>query len=168
MKELKAFVGNAPHMIVREQDMVCVYNGCNVSPHPELSAPLCMDHAKKITVQVMLLNNTTVTQATPNFGRTNARKIAEPYAPGGRSRDGLVYFIRFGDRIKIGFTTSLKNRMKGLPYDEILALIPGTVSDEKKLHKKFDDIRITGEWFDHDHRLTDFIKTLPKHELLAA
>jgi hypothetical protein len=58
--------------------------------------------------------------------------------------------------------------MKNVPHDEILALVPGTLSTERMYHNKFDALRITGEWFDNDPRLTDFIKTLPVHESLAA
>jgi hypothetical protein len=126
-----------------------------------------MDHAKRLTVQVMLL-----TQKDPKPAPT--KKRAEKPATDlhrmdiPKEKQGIVYFIQFGDRIKIGFTTDLPTRMRTLPHDKILALIPGAMSDERKLHRKFDDIRITGEWFAADARLFDFIETLPRHELLEA
>lgn len=148
------------------RDVVCVWDGCGNDSHPHLSAPLCMDHAKRLTVQVVLL---TQKDPKPLATKKQAKAAADVHrmdTP--KERQGLVYFIQFGDRVKIGFTTDLPTRMKQLPHDKILALITGAVSDERKLHRKFDDIRITGEWFAADPRLFDFIDTLPVHDLLAA
>ena len=149
------------------RDVLCVWDGCSDDAHPHLEAPLCMNHAKRLTVQVMLLtakDQKPEKRAEPV--KRTASKLHRLDIP--KERQGLVYFIKFADRIKIGFTTDLPTRMKQLPHDQILALIPGAVSTERQLHKKFDDIRITGEWFANDPRLTDYIDTLPKHELLAA
>jgi hypothetical protein len=148
------------------RDVVCVWDGCGLDAHPHLTAPLCMDHAKKLTVQVMLLTAKDPKPSTKQQAKKHAAEVHRLHAP--KERVGLVYFIKFSDRVKIGFTTDLATRMRQLPHDEILAVIPGTVSDEQALHKKFDALRITGEWFDNDPRLTDFIKTLPVHESLAA
>lgn len=166
IKEFKAFAGNAPHIKTDTDSFVCVFKGCQDKPNPELSAPLCMEHAKKLTVQVMLLTSNTI---RPITGKMNNRAI-DRLAPKREraSKPGLVYFVQFGDRIKIGYTTNLDRRMEAVPNDKILALVAGSMADERKYHAKFDDIRITGEWFANDPRLTDFIKTLPKHELLAA
>ena len=62
------------------------------------------------------------------------------------------YYIRFGDRIKIGTSASLKGRLSTLPYDEILALEPGTVELERRRHQEFTNHLVPGqrEWF-HDH-----------------
>ena len=148
------------------RDVVCVWDGCGSDAHPHLTAPLCMDHAKKLTVQVMLL---TTKDPKPVTTRKQIKQVADLHRMDiPKERQGLVYFIQFADRIKIGFTTDLPTRMRQLPHDKILALIPGAVSTERQLHRKFDAIRITGEWFANDPRLTDYIETLPKHELLAA
>jgi hypothetical protein len=151
----------------RGRDALCVWDFCKNEPNEGLNAPLCMDHAKQLTVQVMLLTSNKVRPSRK--GMTNRAEPAHKPEPETRAaKKGHVYFIRFGDRIKIGFTTSVTTRMKNLPHDEILALVPGTLSTERMYHKQFDAIRITGEWFDNDPRLTDFIKTLPVHETLAA
>lgn len=62
-----------------------------------------------------------------------------------------VYYIRFGDRIKIGTSSSLKGRLNSLPHDEILALEPGSYAVERQRHRDFARLRIDGqrEWF-HD------------------
>jgi len=163
-------MASVPHRITKNadkfqriRDAVCVWDGCGSDPHPHLTAPLCMDHAKKLTVQVMLMTEKDPKPTPAQRAKRRASGVQVPEEP-----IGLVYFIKFSERIKIGFSTNVENRMKNLPHDEILALIPGTVSDEQALHKKFDAIRITGEWFANDPRLTDFIETLPVHETLAA
>jgi len=151
---------------VRGRDALCVWDYCNDVPSEDLGAPLCMNHAKQLTVQVMLLTSKTVRPISKTRTSTEHAHTATPETRA--TKKGHVYFIRFGDRIKIGFTTSVTTRMKNVPHDEILALVPGTLSTERMYHKQFDAIRITGEWFDNDPRLTDFIKTLPVHETLAA
>lgn len=148
------------------RDIVCVWDGCGNDAHPHLSAPICMDHAKKLTAQVVLLTTKDPTPSTTRQAKKQAGQARSEYGP--KEKLGLVYFIRFADRIKIGYTTDLPTRMKTVPHDEILALVPGTMADEKTLHRKFNSLRITGEWFANDPRLTDFIKTLPVHQALAA
>lgn len=169
MEQRKAFIGNAPHVKVTPESLVCVFTDCNADPNPELSAPLCMDHAKMLTVQVMLLTNTSVKTSSKRMaGTANVKKFTDPYSEDAKSRNGLIYFAQFGDRIKIGFSTDVTGRMKSIPHDKVLALIPGSFASERALHKKFDAIRITGEWFANDPRLTSYIATLPVHERLAA
>lgn len=63
------------------------------------------------------------------------------------SRQPVVYYLRFGERIKIGTTVSLISRLSDLPYDEVLAIEPGGSEVEAARHKQFAAFRITGEWF---------------------
>ncbi|MER7447820.1 GIY-YIG nuclease family protein [Microbacterium sp. NPDC097977] len=60
-----------------------------------------------------------------------------------------VYYIRFGDRIKIGTSSSIKGRLSTLPHDEILALEPGGRSLERERCREFSALRIDGQraWF---------------------
>lgn len=149
------------------RDATCVWDDCADEPHTELAAPLCMDHAKKLTVQVMLLTSNKISHVSKRMDN----KTEAAHKPDKLTRatpHGLVYFIQFADRIKIGFTTDLDNRLKNLPHDRILALVPGTVSTEKQFHNMFKDLRITGEWFAMHRKLLDYIGTIPKHEQLAA
>ena len=169
MKQHRAFVGNAPRPTVRAAWSVCAYDNCNADPNEELAAPLCMEHAKKVAVQVMLLTNTSVNPTMKGIGgKATAKKLAAPYSPQPRDRAGVVYFIQFGDRIKIGFTSDLKRRMQVLPHDKVLAVIAGTMTDERRCHEKFAHLRLTGEWFSAGPELLKFINKLPVHETLAA
>lgn len=54
--------------------------------------------------------------------------------------------------VKIGSTRYLPSRLKGiqtsLPYRVVvLAAVPGTEEDEKRLHSQFAPARLRGEWF---------------------
>jgi hypothetical protein len=77
-----------------------------------------------------------------------------------RSRRGTIYFVRAGERVKIGFTQNLKRRLSQLqtffPYPlELLMSVPGSLLMEQELHRVFSELNITREWF------------LPGPELLA-
>lgn len=51
--------------------------------------------------------------------------------------EGVVYYVRRGNAIKIGTTTSFVNRMRDLLPDEILAIEPGSYSVENARHQQF-------------------------------
>lgn len=63
--------------------------------------------------------------------------------------DGVVYFLRVGGHIKIGWTADLSKRMRGYhPDSTLLATKPGTRKDERALHRKFSHLTTHGrEWF---------------------
>ena len=63
-----------------------------------------------------------------------------------------VYFIRDGDKVKIGYSGDPRRRMNNIKTHsplELLAVIPGGTEREAKLHKRFSAHRIPGakEWF---------------------
>ena len=74
----------------------------------------------------------------------------------GRGPQGWVYFIVCNDtgRCKIGFTKGnpakrLKNLQTGSPGELSLVLMqPGTPDTEARLHEKFADSNVRGEWFE--------------------
>lgn len=74
----------------------------------------------------------------------------------------LVYYMRFGDRVKIGYTTNLASRLKAVPNDELLATEPGTRAVEAARHHQFRELRLTGEWFDHVEPLVSHIEGLQR------
>jgi hypothetical protein len=80
---------------------------------------------------------------------------------------GYVYFIQSerGGPIKIGYTTNLERRIMALqtaqPYPlKLLLVIHGGVEEENKLHKKFNSLRLCGEWFSPDEKLLQYIEKL--------
>lgn len=80
-------------------------------------------------------------------------------------RQPFVYYIRFGDRIKIGYTLSVRGRLANLPHDEVLAIEPGALDLERTRHQQFAAHRITskGEWFRQHPDLLAHIEMLVSH-----
>ncbi|MGW3321126.1 GIY-YIG nuclease family protein [Streptomyces virginiae] len=51
--------------------------------------------------------------------------------------DGIVYYVRRGDLVKIGTTTRYDARMRALRPDEVLAVEPGSYALEHQRHQEF-------------------------------
>lgn len=69
----------------------------------------------------------------------------------------IVYYLQFGDRIKIGTTTDMQSRMTSLPWDVVLAIEPGGRTLETQRHQQFAAYRIRGEWFRMGEELMNHI-----------
>jgi hypothetical protein len=61
---------------------------------------------------------------------------------GNEGGDPVVYYVRIGDYVKIGFSTRLRNRLASLRADELLAVEPGGPELERQRHKEFSSERI--------------------------
>lgn len=59
----------------------------------------------------------------------------------------VVYYVRRGDLIKIGTTTEPRQRFTELRPDEICAVEPGGISEERARHRQFWYLREAGEYF---------------------
>jgi hypothetical protein len=68
----------------------------------------------------------------------------------------VVYYIQFGDRVKIGTTANLPQRLAALPHDRVLATEPGGFELEQARHRQLRASRVDGqrEWF----HLTDQVR----------
>lgn len=62
----------------------------------------------------------------------------------------VVYFIQWGDRIKIGTSENIRERLVHLYHDEVLALEPGDRAQERRRHNQFASHKIKkyNEWFE--------------------
>ncbi|MCK8477215.1 GIY-YIG nuclease family protein [Microbacterium aurugineum] len=76
--------------------------------------------------------------------------------------DGWVYYMRINGRIKIGYTTNLRQRSRSYPPGtELLAVEPGTPELEKRRHDQFSRSLAQGrEWFAESEALTVHIAKL--------
>lgn len=85
----------------------------------------------------------------------------------------LVYFVERDGFCKIGYTTNLKRRLlhlntgscliEGMTVGPVrtLATIPGADEDSEKWHhRRFDHLRVGGEWFLLDEELRTYIGNL--------
>lgn len=77
-------------------------------------------------------------------------------------RTDVVYYLAFGDRIKIGTTSNLPTRLRALPVDELLAIEPGNESRERQRHATFQQSLVPGqqEWFRRTDDLVTHISTV--------
>jgi hypothetical protein len=72
---------------------------------------------------------------------------------GNKRHDCVVYFIRLGDLIKIGYTTNLPKRLESfrttvlVEQRDILLIVRGTRKLEKQCHDLFADYRLRNELF---------------------
>lgn len=75
-------------------------------------------------------------------------------------RPQAVYYLKLGNRIKIGTTTNLPQRLLAVPHDEVLAVEPGGNATERNRHAQFARHRTTGEWFKAHAELNDHIAAI--------
>lgn len=66
-----------------------------------------------------------------------------------RGVPGMIYYLRIGEYIKIGYTANPRRRGGEYPPgSELLLTYPGSPEDEKRLHQKFSAYREAGrEWY---------------------
>ncbi len=65
----------------------------------------------------------------------------------------VVYYIRWGDRVKIGTSSQPRRRLAVLWHEELLAFERGGRPLERARHREFADLRLGGEWFAAEPRL---------------
>lgn len=101
--------------------------------------PICPNHAWQVAQHFM--------EALTEQARIDAEKAMEQAHEArerthGNREDPVVYYARIGDYIKIGYTTRLKNRLRTLRVDELLAIEPGHADLERHRHQQFAAERI--------------------------
>ena len=74
----------------------------------------------------------------------------------------MVYFIKAENRLKIGYAEDPSKRIPSIqtssPFQlEVLLIIDGDYSVESDLHKRFQDFRVSGEWFEFNDEIKSFI-----------
>jgi hypothetical protein len=74
----------------------------------------------------------------------------------------MIYFIETQGRVKIGYSNDPQRRFSDLTVGcptrcVLLAIIEGSMSDEKDLHERFKANRIRGEWFELTPEISDFM-----------
>ncbi len=79
--------------------------------------------------------------------------------------ESWVYFIRIGNRIKIGYSINPERRARELGQAKLIHCVPGGRIEEQRLHLKFAHLRDHGEWFCDDPELVDYIDGLPGRPL---
>lgn len=111
----------------------------------ELPAPLCAEHMIQMAVVLKKVYGVFLDAGVERVP-TRGPKLPEKL----NSLEGIhvVYYLQFGDRIKIGTSRNLKERLKSIPHDKMLAVELGGIPTESKRHQQFQKWGLTGEWFE--------------------
>lgn len=72
----------------------------------------------------------------------------------------VVYYMRIGNRVKIGTSTSLESRLATLNPEELMVTEDGGYTLERLRHEQFKELRTHGEWFKLEDPLTGHIEML--------
>jgi hypothetical protein len=126
------------------EDIFCGWGRCQLRPVPGLG--VCKHHAVTAFLWVQRQMATLEEQARAG-SKAAADELHRRRPANNEWRQGLIYALSFGSLIKIGFTTNLPQRLADLPHDELLGTMPGTLGQERKLHKSFDEHRHKLEWY---------------------
>lgn len=133
----------------------CVWPKCGavILDWPQLH--LCNAHVRIVVEQAGPRLRTQEVFYFPHQGNDKPKATRESKPP----QQGMVYFLRSGAYIKIGWTGNLKRRMRTHSPDSVLlATMPGTREDEAHLHRRFAVHRTHGrEWYAMVPALTDHI-----------
>lgn len=116
----------------------CVWPACQKKPAADL--PICATHRDEVLK---------VTRDKARAKRTT-----------GNGRKHVVYYLRVGDLIKIGYTFKLEQRLRQYPPDAVLlAVEPGDEELEKQRHHHLRHSLARGrEWFHPTPEVEEFVQ----------
>lgn len=139
----------------------CVWPGCGTRHMMVRVGPLCWEHAQLVADAVNESTHRVISNAQADAA-TRRQREAEQRAKVAASRGqhpGWIYYVRVGDRIKIGYSVDVKRRMRAYPPDSrLLAVHPGTPQLETEMHQRFAGSLAAGrEWFRESTDLAEHI-----------
>lgn len=172
--------------IVRGMDWsVCIIPGCGrdlitwgrwVPPtrrDPDLEIPICYEHAALVWNQLARFHaernefaDAIVTVNEAIAARQDRVEQAAKVALMANTTDGTMYFIRLGGLIKVGWTRSLRSRLKSYGASaELLLTYPASRDDETNLHRQLRPALAKGrEWYEDGQIIAHFLtEALEKH-----
>lgn len=154
----------------------CSATGCRTTSVTGSNIRLCANHKDEVT---MMLATDVARVDLKNLGtlhREHAIRWSPPAIPAyvvaaensvvrevphSGKHDPIVYFIRNGDRVKIGYTTHLAARLAALSLrrDAVVLILDGDRHLEAVLHTRFAKQRIPRtEWFRWDQEIEGFVE----------
>lgn len=154
--------------IAAAQGIECVTEATMTSP-----VPLCDEHRLQVALAVVpdilttaLRHAGAAVKPVPLPPEERAAVIAgaAPRPVGaymGGVHGTVVYFADNGSRIKIGYSTNLRSRIRSLSLQEkdVVLLLQGGLTLERALHDTFKKERIDStEWFVKSERIINFIE----------
>lgn len=138
----------------------CAYPGCRNGMMFHVG-PVCHEHALLIAEAVNRSQAKPITEAhaAAALRRQRDDERARQLAESRGTQPGWIYYVRIGDRVKIGYSTDVKRRMGEYPPESrLLAVHPGTRKLETEMHQRFAGSRAAGrEWFRETVEITEHI-----------
>lgn len=141
------YIGSGSVRLGRPDYSTCCWPTCN---RETVDYPLCKHHQIKVHIRVREQADTIYAEIQREMNRNRKPDPRKPH----------VYFVRYRDRVKIGWSIDPRERVKAHPVDEILAIVPGDHRDEQRYHRQFAHLRENGEWFRAEAELLEYARTL--------
>lgn len=88
---------------------------------------------------------------------SSERKILMGMSAGERN---VVYYMRLGNRAKIGTTRQLRKRIAAVQPEDCMAYELGGRNLEARRHRQFAHLRVSGEWFEIQDELVRHVNSL--------
>lgn len=140
--------------------MSCVIPGCGAPAAPDAPLPLCETHLA-LAAEWGSRTDLLPSPCSACGSRLGVRypsgwlcAVCEwrygevPDADTAPPRVDVVYYLRHGDRVKIGTTGNPRQRFSAIWHEEVLAFERGDRRLEHRRHEQFADDRFEGsEWF---------------------
>lgn len=137
---------------------------CDAPSMPELPASICPKHAARIFMHLRdFVGKADRSDLAMRLISASEQRSRDTYAaaPIREVMAEVVYYVRVGDHVKIGYTTNLRNRMQAYPTGRLLATEPGGLTLERQRHEQFAHALDVGrEWFTITPDLMGHIKAL--------
>lgn len=139
---------------------------CDRPSLPGAPFPICILHAARLMSYLDSRMPSLLDDRMMVMVRSMEKVHPAPKRPGlpqpNQVFDPVVYYIRVGEHIKVGYTSNLTERLRAYPPDSIvLATEPGDRDLESERHRQFRDERRMGqEWFNPSERLLAHIEQI--------
>lgn len=166
----KVIHGWAPHRISKDEDAVEIpYLSDLIDPddpaRPEIMKNLLYLSSFGVEFTEDIVRNV-IAHSREHYARLGEldmrmrtkRELASDAIDG--AEDSVVYYMRIGNRVKIGHTAKLADRVRTIGPEELMAIEPGGYGTEQIRHRQFAELRTHREWFRLEEPLTDFIEQL--------
>jgi hypothetical protein len=164
-KSAHAAIRKAQWAAYHQSRLRCIGTGndCPRETVDDCPVPLCSHHLREVYTFAADL----VTERWDGAVREYVADLHETFKPPPALKQpasGWVYFIRFSDRIKIGYTTKPDNRLRDLPHEQVIGVIPGTRSDEAAWHELLTEFHVVGEWFRAEPAVLEMLERVARQK----
>ncbi len=122
---------------------------------PELVGRM-LDSAEKAHArdqEIATLNSEAFVSRRTTAGRCDYPGIA-------KVAGNVVYYMRIGNRVKIGTSGNLVGRLEAINPEQLMAVERGDYRVEGERHRQFARLRVHGEWFRLEGELVDHIEAV--------